>query len=63
MDQSDFVIVTLCCEGCSRAFRTLAWIAEEKKPTCPRCHVRMVVRDRGGLEQLSKPLRRRRKAA
>lgn len=37
----DIAIVTLNCPKCPRIFRTMAWIAFARTPTCPSCEVRM----------------------
>lgn len=34
-------IVTLHCPKCPRKFRTMAWIARTKAPSCPLCNVKM----------------------
>ena len=40
-DSREIEIVVVSCPKCPRTFKTLSWIAENKRPKCPICKVEM----------------------
>jgi hypothetical protein len=42
-DNPEIQIVTVSCPKCPRQFKTLLWIAESKRPKCPKCDCAMEI--------------------